>query len=278
VAKSGFAKTTTKVTSKTGVSDWRHATLDRMRQLILAAAPGITEERKWKKPTNPDGVLAWSHNGLVCTGELYKDKVKLTFAHGASLPDPKGLFNAPGTGNTRRAIDIREGESVNASAFKALVKAAVARNNGSTVKKGKASSTKTAPVKLLSGGNPQIAKADGDAPVGQYIAAAPGWKREACQRLDQLIERAVPGVKKAVKWNSPFYGVEGRGWFVCYHIFTKYIKITFFYGRKLKPMPPVESKDPYARYVHLHEDGVLDEAQFTNWLKQAAAMPGWMGH
>lgn len=134
------------------------------------------------------------------------------------------------------------------------------------------------PVKLLSGGNPQIAKADGDAPVQAYIAAAPGWKREACKRLDALIVRAVPGVQKAVKWNTPFYGLEGRGWFVAYHIFTKYIKVTFFFGRKLKPMPPVESKDPNARYVHLHEDGVLDEAQFIAWLKQASAMPGWMSH
>lgn len=259
-------------------ADWRHATLERMRQLILEAAPGITEERKWKKPTNPDGVLAWSQNGMICTGERYKDKVKITFAYGASLPDPKGLFNAPFTGNTRRAIDIREGETVNATAFKALVKAAVALNNGPTTKKTNTSTAKAAPVKLLSGGNPQIAKADGDAPVQAYIAAAPGWKKAACKRLDALIERAVPRVKKAVKWNTPFYGVEGQGWFVAYHIFTKYVKITFFYGRKLKPMPPVESKDPHARYVHLHEDGVLDEAQFTSWLKQAAAMPGWSGH
>ncbi|MBL7963829.1 MAG: DUF1801 domain-containing protein [Flavobacteriales bacterium] len=249
-----------------------------MRELILNAAPGITEERKWRKPTNPDGVLAWSSNGLVCTGEVYKDKVKLTFMHGAALPDPAGLFNAPGTGATRRAIDIHEGGTVNATAFKALVKAAVAQNSGKAKAKVKAPDTKAAPVKLLSGGNPQIAKGDGDAPVAQYIAAAPGWQRKACERLDKLIVRAVPKVKKAVRWNSPFYGVEGQGWFVSYHIFNKYVKVTFFYGRKLKPMPPVESKDPHARYVHLHEDGVLDEAQFTSWLKQAAAMPGWSGH
>lgn len=266
------------MSTKQPPADWRPAILERLRQLILEAAPGITEERKWRKPTNPDGVLAWSHKGLVCTGELYKDKVKLTFAHGASLPDPKGLFNAPFTGNTRRAIDIREGETVNAAAFKALVKAAVARNSASTKPKSAAPAAKAAPVKLLSGGNPQIAKGDGDAPVQAYIAAAPGWKREACQRLDALIVRAVPGVKKAVKWNTPFYGVEGQGWFVAYHIFTKYVKITFFFGRKLKPMPPVESKDAFARYLHLHEDGVLDEKQFISWLKQAAAMPGWMGH
>lgn len=133
-------------------------------------------------------------------------------------------------------------------------------------------------VELLSGGNPRIAKADGDAPVQAYIAAAPGWTREACQRIDALIMRAVPKAKKAVKWNSPFYGREGEGWFVSYHIFAKYVKVNFFFGRKLKPMPPVESKDPNARYVHLHEDGVLDEKQFIAWVKQAAALPGWNGH
>lgn len=156
-------------------------------------------------------------------------------------------------------------------------KTSSSRTNGKRVSRtsGKNAITK---VKLLSGGNPQIAKADGDAPVQAYIAAAPGWKREACKRLDALIMRAVPGVRKAVKWNTPFYGVEGRGWFVAYHIFNKYVKITFFFGRKLKPMPPVESKDPNARYVHLHEDGVLDEAQFVDWLKQAAALPGWLSH
>lgn len=259
-------------------ADWRHAILDRMRTLILEAAPGITEERKWRKPSNPDGALAWSHGGLVCTGELYKDKVKLTFAKGASLPDPKGLFNSPFAGSARRAIDIREGEAVSAAAFKALVKEAVRRNGLPVKPKTRTAAAKAEPVKLLSGGNPQIAKGDGDAPVQAYIAAAPGWKRGACQRLDALIVRAVPGVKKAVKWNTPFYGVEGQGWFMAYHIFTRYIKVTFFYGRQLRPMPPVESKDANARYVHVHEDGALDEPQFVAWVKQAAAMPGWSGH
>ncbi|MBK8498382.1 MAG: DUF1801 domain-containing protein [Flavobacteriales bacterium] len=259
-------------------TDWRHATLDRMRQLILEAAPGIAEEQKWKKPSNPAGVPVWSHGGIICTGELYKDKVKLTFMQGASLPDPAGLFNAPGTGGTRRAIDIPEGGTVNAAKFKALVKAAVARNNGSAKPKAKSFTAKAAPVKLLSGGNPQIAKGDGNAPVQAYITAASGWKREACQRIDALIARAVPKVKKAMKWNSPFYGIEGQGWFVSYHIFDKYVKVNFFFGRMLKPMPPVGSKDPNARYAHLHEDGVLDEAQFIDWVKQAAKLPGWNGH
>jgi hypothetical protein len=268
----------TKSSSKKEAADWRATTLDRMRTLIREAVPGITEEQKWKKPTNPEGVTLFSHHGMICTREKYKDKVKLTFAYGAALADPTGLFNAPGTGATRRAIDIRAGEPVDAAKFKALVKAAVALNSGSTKEKAPAKPSKAAPVKLLSGGNPQIAKGDGDAPVQAYIAAAPGWKREACQRVDALIVRAVPKVRKAVKWNSPFYGIEGQGWFVSYHLFAKYVKINFFFGRKLKPMPPVESKDPNARYLHVYEDGVLDEKQFIAWVKQAAALPGWNGH
>jgi len=130
--------------------------------------------------------------------------------------------------------------------------------------------------KLLSGGNPQIPKGDGDAPVRAYIAAMPGWKRAAGERLDALIERSVPGVQKAVRWNSPFYGVEGKGWFVSFHCFTRYIKITFFKGAALDPLPPVGSKDPDTRYLHIHEDDAVDEDQLASWLKQAAAIPGWI--
>lgn len=122
-------------TAKADLQDWRNGTLDRMRALILAADPRITEEQKWKKPSNPAGVPVWSHNGIICTGETYKDKVKLTFMHGAALPDPAGLFNAPGTGGTRRAIDIREGENIDAVKFKALVKAAVVFNSATKKKK-----------------------------------------------------------------------------------------------------------------------------------------------
>src|SRR5690606_1507890 len=128
--------------------------------------------------------------------------------------------------------------------------------------------------KLLSGGNPQIPKGDGDAPVEAYIAAMPGWKHAAGKRLDALIDKTVPDVKKAVRWNSPFYGVEGKGWFVSFHCFTRYIKVTFFKGAKLRPPPPVGSKDPDARYFHIHEDEEIDEAQVKSWLKQAAAIPG----
>ena len=130
--------------------------------------------------------------------------------------------------------------------------------------------------RLLSGGNPQIAKADGDAPVQAYIAAMPGWKRDLGRRLDALIERTVPGVHKAVKWNSPFYGVEGRGWFLNLHTFTKYVKVAFFRGTSLHPVPPGESKHEEVRYLDIHENDQLDEAQLATWIRQAAALPGWV--
>jgi hypothetical protein len=131
-----------------------------------------------------------------------------------------------------------------------------------------------AEAKLLSGGNPQIAKGHGDASVQAYIAAMPGWKREMGQRLDTLIERAVPGVHKAVKWNSPLYGVEGQGWFLGVHCFTRYIKVAFFRGTSLKPVPPGESKSQDTRYLNIHEDDPFDEAQFSAWVKQASQLPG----
>ncbi len=126
---------------------------------------------------------------------------------------------------------------------------------------------------LLSGGNPQIPKGYGDAPVQAYIAAMPGWKRGTGERLDALIEAAVPGVSKAVKWNSPFYGVERGSWFLSLHCFTNYIKTTFFRGTSLDPVPPGRSKHPEVRYLDIRE-GALDEAQFTEWVKQASALPG----
>ncbi len=132
----------------------------------------------------------------------------------------------------------------------------------------------TGKVKLLSGGNPQIAKADGDAPVQAYIAAMPGWKSDVGRRLDALITRTVPGVRKAVKWNSPFYGVEGQGWFLSFHCFTKYVKVTFFRGASLRPVPPVESKHKEMRYLDIREDDPLDEAQLAAWVKQASQLPG----
>ena len=128
---------------------------------------------------------------------------------------------------------------------------------------------------LLAGGNPQIAKGDGDAPVQAYIAAMPGWKRDVGRRLDALIVRNAPGVRKAVKWNSPFYGVEGEGWFLSFHCFTNYVKVAFFRGTSLRPVPPGESKHKDVRYLDIHQDD-LDEAQLATWIRQAAALPGWL--
>ena len=136
-------------------------------------------------------------------------------------------------------------------------------------------SRKAAEPVLLSGGNPQIAKGDGDAPVQVYIAAMPGWKRDVGRRLDAIIVRTVPGVRKAVKWNSPFYGVEGQGWFLSLHVFTKYVKVGFFRGSSLRPPPPGKSKHKEVRYLDIHEDDQLDEARFASWVKQASQLPGW---
>ena len=127
---------------------------------------------------------------------------------------------------------------------------------------------------LLSGGNPRIAKGYGDAPVQAWIAAAPGWKSDVGRRLDTLIEQTVPGVRKAVKWNSPLYGVEEGHWFLSLHVFTRYIKVAFFKGASLDPVPPEASKQKDVRYFHIHEDDALDEARFIAWVKQASRLPG----
>ena len=138
----------------------------------------------------------------------------------------------------------------------------------------KRQSRKVAKPALLAGGNPQIAKADGDAPVQAYIAAMPGWKRGVGRRLDALITRVVPGVCKAVKWNSPFYGVDGQGWFLSFHCFTTYVKVAFFRGTSLRPLPPGESKHKDVRYLDIHEDDQLDDAQIAAWVEQASQLPG----
>jgi hypothetical protein len=140
----------------------------------------------------------------------------------------------------------------------------------------KSRSRRGAKPALLAGGNPQIAKGDGDAPVQAYIAAMPGWKRDVGRRLDALIVRTAPGVRKAVKWNSPFYGVEGQGWFLDFHCFTNYVKVAFFRGTSLRPVPPGESKHKEVRYLDIREDDPLDEAQLATWIRQAAALPGWL--
>ena len=170
-------------------------------------------------------------------------------------PKPKGKGNPP-------ASKSRKSVSKSTSPRKARAKAK--------------SGTKAKPVKLLSGGNPQIAKADGDAPVQAYIAAMPGWKSKLGKRLDAIIARSAPNVRKAVKWNSPFYGIEGQGWFLSFHVFTRYVKVTFFMGASLRPVPPGASKHKDVRYFDIHEDDQLDEAQIASWVKQAAALPGFL--
>jgi hypothetical protein len=130
---------------------------------------------------------------------------------------------------------------------------------------------------VLAGGNPQIPKGDGDAPVEAYLAAMPGWKQDVGRRVDALIVRTVPDVRKAVRWNSPFYGVEGQGWFLGFHCFTQYVKVTFFNGAALRPLPPRESKDEHVRSLDIYEDEPLDEGQLAAWVEQASRVPGWDG-
>jgi hypothetical protein len=142
-----------------------------------------------------------------------------------------------------------------------------------TATKSKAPAVAAKPT-LLAGGNPQIAKADGDVPVQAYIAAMPGWKSDVGRRLDALIVRTVPGVRKAVKWNSPLYGVEGQGWFLGIHCFKNYVKVAFFRGASLHPRPPGESRQKEVRYLDIHEDDQIDEARLAAWVRQASQLPG----
>lgn len=305
-----------------GGNDWREQMLARVRTLIMQAAPEMVEERKWRKPSNGmAGLPVWSHPAgeggggggggrvrIVCTGETYRDKVKLTFALGASVADPSGLFNSSLEGGTRRAIDIHEDDAIDAkwaAAFKNLIKAVVGRNvpastrsKADAMKPGtRAKSESKRPttrsitsiklpgdektgVVLLSGGNPQIAKADGDAPVQAFIAAMPEWKHDIGKRLDALIVRTVPNVRKAVRWNTPFYGIEGQGWFLGFHCITKYVKVAFFRGAALRPLPPGESKQKDVRYLDIREGdwrsggGKFDDAMIARWIKQASELPG----
>ncbi|MBK8178820.1 MAG: DUF1801 domain-containing protein [Planctomycetes bacterium] len=222
------------------LADWRGATLARMRALVLSADRSIIEEWKWNNPIWSHG----AHGGILCTGEAYAKVVKLTFAR----------------------------------AFKALVKSAMALHaTGTTPKKSSSPKKNPAQPRLLSGGNPQIAKADGDLAVQAYIAAMPGWKQAVGRRIDAVATRALANVPaaKAVKWNSPFYGVEGQGWLLSFHCFTKYVKVAFFNGASLRPPPPGPSKSDDTRYLDVHEHDSLDETQLAAWIQQAAALPGW---
>jgi len=152
----------------------------------------------------------------------------------------------------------------------------VARKKGSQRRRKAVAKRVAAKPALLTGGNPQIAKGDGDAPVQAYIAAMPGWKRDVGRRLDALIVRTVPNVRKAVKWNSPFYGIDGQGWFLNFHCFTKYVKVAFFRGTSLHPPLPGESKHKEVRYLDIHEDDQLDDDLLASWIRQASELPGWI--
>lgn len=174
--------------------------------------------------------------------------------------------------STKAAKQATAAEPRKPRARKAAAKDVPARARGTkAAAKGKASAA--APT-LLSGGNPQIAKGYGDGPVQAYIAAMPGWKSDLGRRLDAIITRTVPGVRKAVKWNSPMYGVEEKTWFLGIHCFTKYVKVAFFRGAALQPLPPGGSKQKDVRYLDIREDEPLDEAQFAAWVKQASELPG----
>ena len=185
------------------------------------------------------------------------------------------------TGKRVAAKAAKPRKAVAKSSARKLTKAAAKKlpaHSKATATKRKGSA-KTAKPTLLAGGNPQIAKAEGNAPVQAYIAAMPGWKREVGRRVDALIVRTVPGVRKAVKWNSPFYGIEGEGWFLSFHCYARYVKVAFFRGTSLRPVPPGESKHKDVRYLDIHEDdmlegGMFDEAQFAAWVKQASQLPG----
>jgi len=186
--------------------------------------------------------------------ETYKKSATLTANHISAKP-----------AEPRKAV----AKSSAAKPTKAAAKKLLARKATATT-----SDAATAKPVLLSGGNPQIAKGYGDVPVQAYIAAMPGWKSDLGRRLDALIEHTVPAVSKAVKWNSPFYGIEGQGWFLSFHCFTKYVKVAFFRGVSLSPIPPGESKHKDVRYLDIHEDDQLDEIQFADWVKQASQLPG----
>jgi hypothetical protein len=188
---------------------------------------------------------------------------------------PPGPVRTPGKAKpkakgTSRASKPRKSATKSKSPPKAGAKARPGAREAKPIKVRKGEK-----VVLLSGGNPRIAKADGDAPVQAYIAAMPGWKRDLGKRLDALIVRNVPNVRKAVKWNTPFYGIEGQGWFLGFHTFTHYVKVAFFRGSSLRPVPPGASKGKDTRYMDIHE-GELDETQMATWVKQAAALPGWV--
>ncbi len=301
------------------LNDWRGATLARLRGLIQQAIPDVVEEWKWR------GTPVWSLHGLICTGETYKQVVKMTFANGASVPDPAGLFNASLDGNTRRAIDFHAGDAVDAAALKALVRAAADLNEAATRDRtarasqpsvpkasgavrsrqtamplaevdaadssapaAKASRTRRSdasaagslgrgqPTGQKAGKPASLPKSDGDAGVQAYIASLAPWQAALARRVDAMVVAQVPAVVKAVRWHSPFYGVEGEGWFLAFAAFQRHVKFSFFKGASLDPVPPV-GQFKAVRSLDVREADQLDEQQLADWIRQAAAIPGWDG-
>ncbi len=246
--------------------DWRGPILAEIRDLVWEADPEVVEDSK------PMGCPTWSHTGIFAVSTASDDQVRISFANGSKLSDPENLLKYTPKGDTWWAIELNEGDEIDDHAFKELVQRAVTYNI-----KNKPSYIKEAagPI-LLSGGNPQIPKGDGDAPVQAYIALMPEWKRELGCRIDDLIEQIVPNVQKAMRWNSPFYGVKAKGWFLSYHVFDKYLKVTFLNGASLNPIPSGGGKDPDSRWINIIENE-FDTAQMSDWVRQSAAMPGWDG-
>ena len=193
---------------------------------------------------------------------------KASTTNAAGKPARKAAKSS--TGKTSKTASASARKTAKTPARTAAKKTAAATSK--RVSKASKGSADTKPV-LLSGDNPQIPKGEGDAPVQAYIAAIPGWKQDIARRIDKLVERTVPDVKKAVKWNSPFYGLDGKTWFLSLHCFTRYVKVTFFRGTSLRPVPPGESKTKETRYLDVPEEG-FDEKQFTDWVKQASRLPG----
>lgn len=256
------------------LDDWRGRTLSRLRALIKQADPDVVEEWKW-------GVPVWSHDGLICTGEAYKSHVKLTFAKGASLEDPTGLFNSSLEGNVRRAIDLHQGDRMDGKAFKALIRAAVVLNRSrprAAAKPRKPGTARKAP-----------AEAEGHAAIEDWITHWT-WKkgsaggvndemRPIVRRVDELIRETIPGLQYAIKWRNPFYGLPDKGWIISIAPYTAHVSIAFYGGADFDPPPPHDPGTPSverARYVRVK---TLQEAQgstMRRWIKQAGRVRGWV--
>ncbi len=187
---------------------------------------------------------------------------------------PRSVIEARSAAKKAGRASKTSAKSAKTVAAKHAVAKVAKKVSTATVKTIAQPSSKSAKTVLLSGGNPQIAKGYGDAPVQAYIAGMPGWKRDVGRALDALIVRTVPHVHKAVKWNSPLYGIEGQGWFISLHCFTHYVKVAFFRGALLRPIPPGASKHKDVRYLDIREDDTIDEARLKAWVKQASKLPG----